>query len=92
MPRRGQVGVTIPKYIWNYLTTYFEKHKKELEKRGIRSPTRLLYIKALESLSKNKEEYELSCFPELIEEVEKIKERLTNLERIVSRLYQPPKQ
>jgi hypothetical protein len=42
MPQEGQQSVTIPQYVWDEASKYFEKHKKELRKQGIKSTTKLI--------------------------------------------------
>ena len=44
MPREGQTSVTIATYSWEETKKYFATHKKELKKKGIHSPSRLVQM------------------------------------------------
>jgi len=44
MPQTGQKSVTIPDFVWDYAHDYFEEHKKELRKKGIKSVTKLICV------------------------------------------------
>lgn len=44
MPESGYTTVSIPKYIWESIKSYYQEHKKELRDRGINSPSKLLII------------------------------------------------
>jgi len=44
MPGVGQKSVTIPDYVYRYAQQYFESHKEELRKKGIKSVTKLISI------------------------------------------------
>jgi len=44
MPQEGQESVTIPSYIWEKAQAYFNKHKKELRKKGIKSTTKMISV------------------------------------------------
>jgi len=41
MPKEGHSTVTIETYRWDEVKEYYEAHKKELRKRGIKSPSAL---------------------------------------------------
>jgi hypothetical protein len=43
MPQEGQTSVTLSTYIWERADKYFEKHKKELKKKGIHSTSKLIH-------------------------------------------------
>jgi hypothetical protein len=55
MPQTGQTSVTIPDYVWDYARNYFEKHKKELRKKGIKSITKLICVWIQETALKHAE-------------------------------------
>jgi hypothetical protein len=42
MPQEGQKTVTLSSYIWEKAQKYFEAHKKELRKKGIKSTSKLI--------------------------------------------------
>jgi len=42
VPREGQESVTVPNYVWEKAVNYFNKHKKELKKKGIHSASKLI--------------------------------------------------
>lgn len=44
MPREGQTTVTLPTYTWEKALKYFNKHKRQLKKRGIHSASKLIDI------------------------------------------------
>jgi len=54
MPQRGQTSVSIPTFVWDYAAAYFEEHKKELRKKGIKSVTKLICVWIQEAALKEK--------------------------------------
>jgi len=44
MPQEGQESVTIPTYVWEKAKQYFDRHEKELRKKGIKSPSKLVMV------------------------------------------------
>ena len=44
MPQEGQDTVTIATYAWEKAKRYYEQHRKELKKKGIHSPSKLVQI------------------------------------------------
>jgi len=44
MPGEGQESVTIPTYVWEKAKRHFLEHKKQLRKKGIKSPTKLISV------------------------------------------------
>jgi hypothetical protein len=42
LPKEGFVSVTMPQYRWEQVDKYFEDHKAELRKRGIKSTSALI--------------------------------------------------
>jgi len=51
MPAEGQKSVTIPTYVWEKAVAHFNKNKKELRKKGIKSPTKLITVWVEENTS-----------------------------------------
>lgn len=51
MPQEGQTSVTIPTYVWDKLTQYFNEREEKLRKKGIKSPTKLIQVWIEEKLS-----------------------------------------
>jgi hypothetical protein len=44
MPQRGQKSVSIPQYVWDYATRYYEANKEALRSRGIKSISKLITV------------------------------------------------
>jgi len=44
MPQEGQESVTIPTYVWEKAVNYYNKHEKQLRKKGIKSPTKMISV------------------------------------------------
>lgn len=44
MPKEGQSTVTMPKYAWEKAQNYYQRHKKELKKKGIHSASKLVQV------------------------------------------------
>jgi len=44
MPQPGQRSISIPEYTWERAKRYFEEHKAELRKRGIKSVSKLISV------------------------------------------------
>jgi hypothetical protein len=42
MPREGQTTITVATYVWEKAIEYFNKHKKQLKKKGIHSVSKLV--------------------------------------------------
>ena len=49
MPRKGQVSITLPEWVYNRAKRFFEAHKDELEQKRIRSVTGLISSWILEN-------------------------------------------
>jgi hypothetical protein len=42
MPKEGHMSVTLKIYVWDQMDSYFNKHKKELRAKGIKSTSGLI--------------------------------------------------